>query len=312
MKDQEKKALKAPKQQYRLESGYKDMKQDQTDEELSEELGPAALDRKQEDAEFASDMESNTETADTEFGSEWGQETEEAGFASGAKDTKYNVNLYGSYEDTEFGTDLGSKTKGTESEKVESSALKDTEFSTDLSSTNPKKSQTHSKAVSNAQGADFGNLGGAVSDTEFGMEPSSKQTAAGNAKKAVSAEDFGGTVSDTEFGTDIGGSKKYDTEIATDFGRREDDTEFASEAVQATRPMNYTEEEDRGGASGIGIFGFILSIASLFIFPAILGPVGAVMGFVAYSRGSRGLGISAIAIGAISFIVYMLLRMAYD
>ncbi|WP_240376637.1 hypothetical protein [Bacillus piscicola] len=61
-------------------------------------------------------------------------------------------------------------------------------------------------------------------------------------------------------------------------------------------------EEDSGGR-GLGITAIILSIASLFFLPVILGAAGIVIGFMAARRGATATGYWAIGIGALSIVV---------
>ncbi len=104
------------------------------------------------------------------------------------------------------------------------------------------------------------------------------------------------------------------------------ETEFAAEVAPAppVKDQHLNEPEDnrpeetarrelpedaRGEAAEdtdgtIGWFAFILAIASLFIWPAVLGPAGAIFGFVAYRQGNRAFGIWSIVIGLISFLAY--------
>jgi hypothetical protein len=62
----------------------------------------------------------------------------------------------------------------------------------------------------------------------------------------------------------------------------------------------------------MGWLALILAVASLFVWPAVLGPAGAVLGFMALARGHRALGIWSIVIGLISFAAYFLLVPYYS
>ena len=77
--------------------------------------------------------------------------------------------------------------------------------------------------------------------------------------------------------------------------RRDSETENAGENGQAE------------GASGgvMGLSAIAVSILSLFVLPIILGITGVVLGFIARSRGSKGLGSWAIGLGALSIIIGM-------
>jgi hypothetical protein len=62
------------------------------------------------------------------------------------------------------------------------------------------------------------------------------------------------------------------------------------------------EEKPRNGTSGVGIAGLVMSILSLFLWPYLLGAVGIVLGFIAYRRNARTLGVWAMVIGAIAIL----------
>ncbi|HEY0827251.1 MAG TPA: hypothetical protein VGE40_04080 [Bacilli bacterium] len=57
----------------------------------------------------------------------------------------------------------------------------------------------------------------------------------------------------------------------------------------------------------IGWTALFTALASLIVWPVILGPAAAIMGVFAYTRGIRFLGIGAIVIGLISLIAYIVL-----
>lgn len=69
-------------------------------------------------------------------------------------------------------------------------------------------------------------------------------------------------------------------------------------------PKHFRGEESATDNRGLGIFALIIAIASLFVWPYILGSAAVVLGFVAWGRGNRSLGIWSIAIGLISFLAY--------
>ncbi|HEX7056959.1 MAG TPA: hypothetical protein VF260_07150 [Bacilli bacterium] len=108
---------------------------------------------------------------------------------------------------------------------------------------------------------------------------------------------------------------------ATEWRRGFADTEFAAEAAPEpiTRPpaaepkrMNGNERNNRIGSATLGWVALILAVAALFVWPAVLGPAGAVVGFFAYMRGSRALGVWSIAIGLIAFIAYVVITPFYS
>lgn len=105
--------------------------------------------------------------------------------------------------------------------------------------------------------------------------------------------------------------------------QREDETEFAAEVAapqmranaappetiredgEGRRVLSHAEGEESITANrGVGLFALVLAIASLFVWPAVLGPAAVVLGFVAWGRGNTGLGIWSIAIGLLSFLAY--------
>jgi hypothetical protein len=67
------------------------------------------------------------------------------------------------------------------------------------------------------------------------------------------------------------------------------------------------DEERVEARSSLGWASLVVAFVSLFLWPAILGPVAAVMGFVAYFQGSKALGIWSVVIGVISVLSYWVL-----
>ncbi|MGZ0050284.1 DUF4190 domain-containing protein [Brevibacillus gelatini] len=89
---------------------------------------------------------------------------------------------------------------------------------------------------------------------------------------------------------------------------RDDDIEAASEiaepipARRSGREVNDDDDSRESGASGIGITGLGLSILSLFLMPYFMAPIGMVLGYLAYRRGSRTLGAWAMIVGALAIL----------
>lgn len=97
------------------------------------------------------------------------------------------------------------------------------------------------------------------------------------------------------------------------------DEEYAAEvAVPADQGIDRTSDRNQGetntlnqerdtaaGKTMMGWFALALAIASLFVWPAILGPGAVLFGFVAWSQGSRTLGVWSIVLGIISFVAYL-------
>lgn len=57
----------------------------------------------------------------------------------------------------------------------------------------------------------------------------------------------------------------------------------------------------------LGIVGLVLAAVSLFLLPAILGPASVIVGFAAYVRGSRTLGVWTMALGLLAVAAYYVL-----
>ncbi|KAB7708757.1 hypothetical protein F9802_00985 [Bacillus aerolatus] len=80
-------------------------------------------------------------------------------------------------------------------------------------------------------------------------------------------------------------------------------------AAELATPLSLSEErtdsriDSEEGGRGFGYTGLIVSIVALFVMPVLLGAVGIVLGFLARSRGSRGLGSWAIGVGAAAIIM---------
>lgn len=108
------------------------------------------------------------------------------------------------------------------------------------------------------------------------------------------------------------------------------DEEFASEVAVTDPPAAYggaerdkaagtaTQSDTRDepdkteqGGVAVGWFSLALAIASLFVWPALLGPAAVLFGFISWMQGSRALGIWSIVLGIISFIAYLALVPLY-
>lgn len=88
--------------------------------------------------------------------------------------------------------------------------------------------------------------------------------------------------------------------------------EFASE-VMADDPYETAVQPETKVTqnAAMGWLALTIAIASLFMWPAILGPSAAIIGFFALTRGHRALGIWSIVIGLISFMAYIVLVPLY-
>lgn len=90
----------------------------------------------------------------------------------------------------------------------------------------------------------------------------------------------------------------YDVESAAEIaepirGTRQADQNQAQTQAQA---------DPENGASGLGMTGLGLSILSLFLLPYLIAPVGIILGFMAFRRQARTLGVWAMIVGAAALI----------
>ncbi|WP_025693349.1 hypothetical protein [Paenibacillus zanthoxyli] len=92
--------------------------------------------------------------------------------------------------------------------------------------------------------------------------------------------------------------------------------EYASEIsplpVRSASPEGSEEratDRDRGGEADktAGYAGLVLGIASLFIWPVILGPSAAVLGYYAYNKGRKTAGGWAIGLGIVATLSYFVM-----
>ncbi|MEB3100669.1 hypothetical protein [Ferviditalea candida] len=125
--------------------------------------------------------------------------------------------------------------------------------------------------------------------------------------------DYGGL---NAFGAD---ARSTEGESGLGGAAEENDTEFAAEATplgpeahRLIEPEDDRPDQNRAANTGarqatpwVGWLALALAIASLFMWPAVLGPAGAVLGLMAYFQGSRSLGIWSMVIGIIAFVAYV-------
>lgn len=83
------------------------------------------------------------------------------------------------------------------------------------------------------------------------------------------------------------------------------DEEIAQELTADDLDNRVDEDSDAGShvGSAVGWISLILSIASFFFMPIILGGAGIIVGFIAKSRDADTLGNTAIIAGAVSIII---------
>ncbi|MCQ6558301.1 DUF4190 domain-containing protein [Paenibacillus mendelii] len=120
-------------------------------------------------------------------------------------------------------------------------------------------------------------------------------------------------------------SKKHDSELhdeaetrPSDLDRERYKEEAAAELAVPVHPVNSrsdvrndADQEIRSASRATGWAALIISIMSWFVWPVLLGITGAVIGFMAYRQGSRGLGVWSITLGLIAAAAYLVLIPLY-
>ncbi|GAA3403841.1 hypothetical protein ACFFNY_02985 [Paenibacillus hodogayensis] len=106
---------------------------------------------------------------------------------------------------------------------------------------------------------------------------------------------------DEEFGADLSASAPL---IAPPVSERLKEEKLDGDKAEFTEQEGVTAAK---GGQTVGWIGLVLAIASMFIYPVLLGLAALVMGVVAFIQGSRGVGAWSAAIGAISLLAYFFL-----
>ncbi|OGX68236.1 MAG: hypothetical protein A2189_04915 [Paenibacillus sp. RIFOXYA1_FULL_44_5] len=91
---------------------------------------------------------------------------------------------------------------------------------------------------------------------------------------------------------------------------RHNDEEFASEFAEPVK-MDREKAGDDDHVR-IGWVALIVAIASLMIWPVVLGPTAAILGYIAFTRGNRGMGIWSIIIGFVAVITTLVFIPLYS
>jgi hypothetical protein len=109
------------------------------------------------------------------------------------------------------------------------------------------------------------------------------------------------TISDsyTEFGGELSPAQSVHPGLAG----RGDELYRDTEKYREHRTVE--GEQDGPRSKAFGWVAIILAIASLFYWPAVLGPTAAVVGVVAYNRGNKALGIWSVTLGLVSLLAYL-------
>lgn len=99
------------------------------------------------------------------------------------------------------------------------------------------------------------------------------------------------------------------TQAFDEFESRRDDAKYEMSAELAPplrAPVSNDADGEKPGeqatGSGFGLTGISLSVLSLFILPYITAPIGIILGYMAYRRDARTLGLWSMILGAISII----------
>lgn len=112
--------------------------------------------------------------------------------------------------------------------------------------------------------------------------------------------------------------RKDENAKPSDLDRERYKEEAAAEIAVPVQPVdgsaarqNEAEEEISSAGRATGWAALILSIMSWFVWPVLLGITGAVVGFIAYRQGSRGLAVWSITLGLIAAAAYLVLIPLY-
>ncbi len=113
----------------------------------------------------------------------------------------------------------------------------------------------------------------------------------------------------------------------TETGMKQHDTEAAAEIAVPYRVNPVGEEPERhelrsaqkralasqaSAGRTLGMFSLIMAIASLFVWPLLLGLTAAVLGYAAYRQGARGLGVWSMTIGLLAAAAYVVFIPIYS
>ncbi len=72
-------------------------------------------------------------------------------------------------------------------------------------------------------------------------------------------------------------------------------------------PLREEYDSDEGvSRSSIGLIGVILSVVSFFILPYILAPIGIILGYIGFRKGSYSIGFWAMGLGVIGLLGSMI------
>lgn len=94
-----------------------------------------------------------------------------------------------------------------------------------------------------------------------------------------------------------------DADRRTDAAKYEMSTEVAQPLrAPITKDANGAKPGEQATGTGLGLTGISLSVLSLFILPYVTAPVGIILGYMAYRRDARTLGLWSMIVGAVSIV----------
>lgn len=128
----------------------------------------------------------------------------------------------------------------------------------------------------------------------------------GKAEESKSGNGLNKSISDayTEFGGELSPAQ-----LPTGFEGRVREPERGQEVHSA---VSLGGEDTGEGSKTYGWVAIVLAVASLFYWPAVLGPAAAIFGVVAYIRGSRALGVWSVVLGLLSLLAFLYLVPYYS
>lgn len=111
---------------------------------------------------------------------------------------------------------------------------------------------------------------------------------------------------------------KRDKRESGDILSGQEDIESAQEVAEpgpfigGEDPVQQDDADDKASErNGWGITGLILSLVSIFIWPALLAPAGIIVGYIGFRSGARTTGIWAMVIGAFALLMAMFILPTY-
>lgn len=115
------------------------------------------------------------------------------------------------------------------------------------------------------------------------------------------AQETGALHADEEYAAEL-------TPRTSSFPQHEERAVPSEEARTRADIEAFVDDEPAAAQSRtLGIVGLVLAAISLFFLPAVLGPASVVVGFAAYVRGNRTLGVWSMALGLLAVAAYYVL-----